>query len=500
MTVTLASWAVAVWIWAYEDLVVGQIPRPSWGDAAYVVSVPALVAAMLLFPSARTWRAQSRVFLDGLILTASFFLIAWLAVVRKIWSDRTSSGLELALALSYPAQDFLMVTLGFLVLLRVDRSLRLTVTLIVVALVCGALADSLGAYSTHSADFTAGPVRSLLSAAAALLFTVALVAAYNADSSISTGETSPSRVTLWLPLVPLLVAGVVVAVAPNEQVLEPPVVLTVVALIVATLVRQVLGAAEAVRREREIRLLAGRLATELDSAARYVASILPGELTGPVHVTSRYLPSRAVGGDSFGYTWLTDDGTEFGHLIVYLIDVSGHGVEPALLSVSVHNLLRSGSLPESTLLEPDRVLAELNGLFGMDSHDGHYFTMWYGVYQLSSGMLRYSSAGHPPVLVLTAEGDRITVSELDGGGSMPVGMFDDTGFSVASYRVPADTRMLLYSDGVLGEPPQPPEFVALCSQWASTPSPTLDSLVDSLPADSTDDADDRSLVLLTFSG
>jgi PAS domain S-box-containing protein len=63
-----------------------------------------------------------------------------------------------------------------------------------------------------------------------------------------------------------------------------------------------------------------RLAAELASAASYMASIMPQGLTGRVDITSRYLPSRELGGDCFEYTWIDDD-----HLLVYLIDVSGHG-------------------------------------------------------------------------------------------------------------------------------------------------------------------------------
>ena len=79
-------------------------------------------------------------------------------------------------------------------------------------------------------------------------------------------------------------------------------------------------------RDEQNRLLAQRLqaqadhlTSELRSAAAYVASILPGDLEGPVQVSSRYLPSRELAGDCFDYRWVDDD-----HLIVYLIDVSGH--------------------------------------------------------------------------------------------------------------------------------------------------------------------------------
>ncbi len=495
MTIGLTGWALAEWGWAYFALVVGRTPIPSWPDAVYAFFVPGVAAALLLFPSARSWRDQSRVVLDGLILTGSFVLISWLAVLRGIWQARRTTGLEFLISLGYPAGDFLLLTLGFLVFLRVATGLRATLGLLIGAFVCVTLADSVWVYLKSSAGYTLGSLPDYLNVGAALLVIVALVAAYHAESNTGAVAPSPSRLALWLPLLPLAVAGLFVASGHRDAVMEPPVIIGVTALIVATLIRQVLEAAEAVRREERIRTLADRLTSDLDSAARYVASILPGELTGPVTVSSRYLPSRTLGGDSFGYTWIDDD-----HLIVYLIDVSGHGLEPALLSVSVHNLLRSNSLPAPVLLAPDRVLAELNERFSMDDHGGHYFTMWYGTYRLSTGQLRYAGAGHPPALALTQEGGTVIATPLEGR-SMPVGMFDKTVFTVESYQVPAGTRILVYSDGVLGDPPQLDEFVALCTDSAATMQ-SLDALVDSLPfvGEGPVEEDDRSLVQLTFSG
>ena len=69
------------------------------------------------------------------------------------------------------------------------------------------------------------------------------------------------------------------------------------------------------------------------------------------------MPSQALGGDCIDF-WIDDD-----HLLVKAIDVSGHGIEPALLAVSVHNLMRSGSLPARPVLSPAAVLAELNHRF-----------------------------------------------------------------------------------------------------------------------------------------
>jgi serine phosphatase RsbU (regulator of sigma subunit) len=228
------------------------------------------------------------------------------------------------------------------------------------------------------------------------------------------------------------------------------------------------------RANEQIRQKTDRLTAGLDSASDYVSSILPGELDGPVRVSSRYLPSQQLGGDSFDYRWIDDD-----HLIAYLIDVSGHGIGPALLSVSVHNLLRSGSLPLRTLLAPDQVLAELNELFQMDKHDGNYLTMWFGVYEVSSRTLRFASAGAPPAI---AVGPDATSTELSTGGK-PLGMFDDAAYTSRSYPVPSGCRILLYSDGayedacVDGRPLSLAEFKDLFTRLREA---SLDDLVETL--------------------
>jgi PAS domain S-box-containing protein len=257
-------------------------------------------------------------------------------------------------------------------------------------------------------------------------------------------------------------------------------------------------------REQQTRVLAkrlqaksDRLAAELNSAAKYVASILPGELAGPVRASSRYLPSRELGGDSYDYSWIDDD-----HLAVHLIDVSGHGIEPSLLSVSVHNLLRSGSLPAAVLSEPGQVLTALNRQFPMEDQGGHYLTMWYGTYQRSTRTLRYASAGHPPALVFAPE---MSPTELSTA-AYPVGMFDDSTFSTGTYTVPPGTDLLLYSDGALELPVHSgreflrTDFVDLCSELARETDWSLDTLVERLRASTLAGQfdDDCSLVLLRF--
>ena len=244
-----------------------------------------------------------------------------------------------------------------------------------------------------------------------------------------------------------------------------------------------------------------RLAAELESAADYMKSIMPQDLTGKVPVTSRYLPSREVGGDCFNYSWIDED-----HLLVYLIDVSGHGIEPALLAVSVHNLLRSGSFTTDLLREPHEVLAALNRLFQMDKQGGHYFTMWFGVYEAPTRTLRYASAGAPPALAFNAtSAGEVSVTELFTP-TMPVGMFDDAEFTSRTYAVPSGCRILIYSDGASeitlddGKTLSHQHFMRLTTRVAQSPEWSLDQVIAELQAlgQSSGFEDDCSLIQIAF--
>jgi CHASE1-domain containing sensor protein len=245
--------------------------------------------------------------------------------------------------------------------------------------------------------------------------------------------------------------------------------------------------------------LARRLVSELSSAASYVTSILPRDIDGPVPVTSRFIPSEQLGGDSFDHRWIDDD-----HLIAYLVDVCGHGIAPAMFSISVHNLLRSGSIDTDTLQDPGQVLAELNRLFQMDQQAGNYFTIWYGVYQPSTRLLRYSGAGHPPAIVLTADGsDPIQLPSE----AVPIGVLQDTSFETRSYPMPPDSALLIYSDGAYeltlpgGRHWAIEEFIDMCAHTAQSPKWTLDEVVDQLKvrSDTGQFDDDCTLVRLTVS-
>ena len=184
-------------------------------------------------------------------------------------------------------------------------------------------------------------------------------------------------------------------------------------------------------------------ANDLAQAAKYVESLLSEPLrTGPIRTEWRYVPSASLGGDTFGYNWIDDD-----HFAFFLLDVSGHGVGPALLSVSALNAIRSQSLPQTDFLDPGQVIAALNRAFQMEQQNNLYFTMWYGVFNKVERSIRYGGGGHPPVVLLTGPSEaEAKVHLLEAGGPM-VGAFPDLDYDSRSITLDAFAKLYLFSDG-----------------------------------------------------
>lgn len=191
------------------------------------------------------------------------------------------------------------------------------------------------------------------------------------------------------------------------------------------------------------------LESEFAEAGAYIRSLLPKPLGAPLPIASCFVPSSQLGGDCFDYFWLDDD-----RLVTFLLDVSGHGLGAALLSVAILNLLRSQGLNNVDFAQPSQVLAALNRFFQMSDHSDKYFTIWYGVYSCHDRQLRYSSAGHPPALLVwqtetdADEAPRSTPqSRALKTPGFPIGLFESAEFKDDSCIVPANSQLYIFSDG-----------------------------------------------------
>ena len=174
-------------------------------------------------------------------------------------------------------------------------------------------------------------------------------------------------------------------------------------------------------------------------AVSYIQSLLPLPLLdGPVRAAWRFVPSARLGGDVFGYRWLDQE-----RFVVFLLDVSGHGLGSALLAVSAANMLRARAIGGADLADPVSVLHALNAAFQMDDHNGLFFTLWYGVYSLADRMIRYASAGHHPAYLSGSTGLQPLSTRAPG-----IGMAPRPKFRAAEAPVAPGALLHLFSDGV----------------------------------------------------
>lgn len=181
----------------------------------------------------------------------------------------------------------------------------------------------------------------------------------------------------------------------------------------------------------------------MNKAADYVRSLLPARLSGEVETDWCFHPCEQLGGDAFGYHWIDAD-----HFAVYLLDVCGHGVGAALLSVSVLNALRVQTLPGVDFRDPAAVLMGLNRTFRMDNQNNLFFSAWYGVYHRSKRELTYASGGHPPAILIgppVQEPASIAALRTEAPA---IGCLDEMVYRSAVHLVTLGSRLLVFSDGV----------------------------------------------------
>jgi sigma-B regulation protein RsbU (phosphoserine phosphatase) len=196
----------------------------------------------------------------------------------------------------------------------------------------------------------------------------------------------------------------------------------------------------------------GRMSRDLEAAAKIQKTFLPcaAPTVSGTEYAWCYRPCDELAGDGLNIIPLGD-----GKAALYILDVSGHGVASALLSVALSRLLSPPSEPSSILFRdgddrdrcditpPAEVATRLNRLFPFDFATEQFATMVYGILDTPTGEFRYVSAGHPGPVHLPKGADPL-ILESQG---FPIGLADDA-YQERAVRLRAGDRLYLYSDGV----------------------------------------------------
>jgi len=199
-----------------------------------------------------------------------------------------------------------------------------------------------------------------------------------------------------------------------------------------------------------------RMAAELSEAKHLQQAMLPDApvRSARLEIAGFNRPCEEAGGDYFDYIHLGDD-----RVAIVIGDVAGHGVGSALFMAAARSLLRTyltllGDAGLRRIDDVGSVLVEVNRALVRDMPPGSFMSLFLGDLNLSSGALRYASAGHAPGIVYraarcisegTSEG---TYEELEPTGPA-LGVVDEAAYEVCTVVPPlsGEDAVLLYTDG-----------------------------------------------------
>lgn len=185
-----------------------------------------------------------------------------------------------------------------------------------------------------------------------------------------------------------------------------------------------------------------RIGAELNVAAKIQSDMLPCIFPAfPGHnefdIYATMTPAKAVGGDFYDFFLVDDD-----HLALVIADVSGKGVPAALFMVIAKTLLKNSA---QTGLSPKKVLEKVNNQLCENNEAEMFVTVWFGLYEISTGKLKAANAGHEYPALRRAGGQFELVKDRHG--------FVLAGMENVRYREyelvlePGDT-LFVYTDGV----------------------------------------------------
>jgi len=190
----------------------------------------------------------------------------------------------------------------------------------------------------------------------------------------------------------------------------------------------------------EARVYKERVGRELELARNVQRTIIPAILPKVVglDVAAGLLPAEEVGGDAY------DVITDSTGALVYLGDVTGHGVPASMLSAVANSVIYS----HSTVGDVTDIVAKLNDVLHKKSTKTMFMTLCLAKWNSSNGVLRYVNAGHDPILKF----DSTSLDVVEGlSGGLAVGMLAEISdkVKVGEMALAVGDVAVLISDGIV---------------------------------------------------
>lgn len=161
------------------------------------------------------------------------------------------------------------------------------------------------------------------------------------------------------------------------------------------------------------------------------------ENSGELDIAASMNAAKDVGGDFYDFFRIDDDKIGF-----VIADVSGKGVPAAIFMAVSRTLIRATGIRGVT---PAECITYSNDLLAKESANNMFVTVFYGIYNIKTGEVTYTNAGHNPPYLIKADG---TIEQLPLSKDIVVGALDDFQFSEETLQLEHGDTLLLYTDGV----------------------------------------------------
>ena len=147
--------------------------------------------------------------------------------------------------------------------------------------------------------------------------------------------------------------------------------------------------------------------------------------------------AKDVGGDFYDLSPIDD------HRIGFAIaDVSGKGVPAAIFMAVSHTLIKATGIRD---LASNECIATVNDILCNESVGSMFVTVFYGIYDMQTGAIDYTCAGHNPPYILHADG---SVEMLKTECNLVLGAVDGVTFKNQSLQLNPGDALVMYTDGV----------------------------------------------------
>lgn len=182
---------------------------------------------------------------------------------------------------------------------------------------------------------------------------------------------------------------------------------------------------------------------KIESELKVAQSIQMGMLPQGFHTPDNWEifgtldPAKAVGGDLYDFFYLDSR-----HLCLAIGDVAGKGVPASLFMMVTRTLLRAKAMIGQTL---DILMTSINRELCRDNPNQMFVTFFVAIVDLDTGNMEFCNAGHNYPYIIRNQGD---VHQLKVNNGLPLGIFEDTPYTVGHYHFTPHEIFVATTDGI----------------------------------------------------